>query len=73
MKVVTTRTHFLTEKEFKRVKSSYHSIGRDIQDSVMEYLCEEHEVRIDIWIYQYHEELAEGCFKIILSDEGGDQ
>ncbi len=70
MNTITTRTHLLTEKEYKRVKAGYHSIGRKIEESVMEYLCEEHGVRIDLWLYQYHEETEDKGFKIILADEG---
>jgi hypothetical protein len=69
MIIKTTRTFILSEKEYNVVKARFACPSETIEESVMQYLATEHDVRIDIWLYQYHEEEGKG-FKIILADEG---
>jgi len=69
MIIKTTRTFILTEKEFATVKARFSSPAETIEESVMQWLASLYDVRIDIWLYQYHEAEGKG-FKIILADEG---
>lgn len=53
--------------EVKQIKDIYLNNGRRIEEAFIECLSQRNGTCKDAWLYQYHEEMSDGSFRLILS------